>query len=212
MRHNLSSNSRVSLGSQSSKEANELAVILEYIDKLVADVDIERKRYNRFHWGTSVLEPNLQNTKFNLQSIDFIGEAQFVSLIFRHDEESSAEDAAKATKNASAPESQPPIFGFETVENLNSLSEAELQTILSKNVDAALAVDTHASSRCHMRSFGKDTVFSNNTGKCDLTSLQRRMEGTELWPTAGSADYTTRHGSLGRLSYSVQCNRVRTHR
>jgi len=179
VRHNFSSYSRVSIGSQSSKGANELAVLLEYIDKLVADVDIESKRYNRFHWGTSVLQPNLQNTKFNLQSIEFIGEAQFVSLIFRHDDESSAEDAAKATKIASAPESQRPIFGFETVEKLNSLSEVELQTILSKNVDAALAVDTHA-SRCHMiefivaRSFVKDTVFSN-TGKCDLTSQQRRM-------------------------------------
>ena len=189
MRHNFSSNSRVSLGSQSSKGANELAVLLEYIDKLVADVDIERKRYNRFHWGTSVLQPNLQNTKFNLQNIEFIGEAQFVSLVFRHDEESSAEDAAKATKNASAPESQPPIFGFETIENLNSLSEVELQTILSKNVDAALAVDTHA-SRCHMiefivaRSFVKDTVFSN-TGKCDLTSLQRRMAFEVKAPNCG---------------------------
>ncbi len=189
MRHNFSSNTRVSIGSQSSKGANELAVLLEYIDKLVADIDIESKLYNRFHWGTSVLQPNLQNIKFNLQNIEFIGEAQFVSLIFRHDDESSAEDAAKATKIASAPESQPPIFGFETVENLNSLSEVELQTILSKNVDAALAVDTHA-SRCHMiefimaRSFVKDTVFSN-TGKCDLTSLQRRMAFEVKAPNCG---------------------------
>ena len=178
VRHNFSFNNRVSIGSQSSKGANELAVLLEYIDKLVADVDIKSKRYNRFHWGTSVLEPNLQSTKFNLQNIEFINEAQFVSLIFRHDDESSAEDAAKA------PESQPPIFGFGTVENLNSLSEVELQTILSKNVDAALAVDSHASSISHMRSFGKDTVFSN-TGKCDLTSLQRRMAFEVKAPNCG---------------------------
>ena len=73
MRHNFSSNnSRISIGSQSSKEVNELAVLLEYIDKFVADIDIERKRYNRFYWGTSILEPNLQNTKFNLQNISLL--------------------------------------------------------------------------------------------------------------------------------------------
>ena len=99
-------------------------MLLEYIRKLVADVDIERKRYSRFYCGTSVLEPNSQNTKFNLQNIEFMDKAQFIRFIFRH-EERSAEDVAKATQNTSAPEPLPPIFGFETVENLIGLSEVE---------------------------------------------------------------------------------------
>ena len=51
-------------------------------------------------------------------------------------------------------------------------------------MDAALAVDTHASSRSHMISFVKDTVFSN-TGKCDSTSLQRRMAFEVKAPNCG---------------------------
>ena len=113
--------------------------------------------------------------------------ARFICFFFRYDKRPAA-DVVKATQTTSVPEPLPPIFGFKTVENLIGLSEVELQLILSKNVDAALAVDMHA-SRYHMiefiaaRGFVKDTVISN-TGNDhqNPTKLQSAPNGIRCEP------------------------------
>ena len=113
--------------------------------------------------------PSEQLSGLKLDDIQHLDEPTFRALIFN-----------QGTMEKKGEEGQfDGIFKFECVANLANSSESDLQSILSREAGSARAIDTHATRNDMIefmlpRDFLSGSIFSN-TGKCDLTSLSRRM-------------------------------------